>query len=46
MDQVIIVCMQLNKFECFACIGSVNKVFANLFDISAVARVKTCSPSC
>ena len=39
VDKVIIVFMQLNKFECFACIGSVNKVFTNLpYDISAVAR--------
>ena len=38
MDKVIIVFMQLNKFECFVCIGSVNKVFAYLpYDISAVA---------
>ena len=44
---MIIVFMQLNKFKCFACIGSVNKVFANLpYDISAVARVRTCSPTC
>ena len=47
MDKEIIVFMQLKKIKCFACIGSVNKVFANLpYDISAVARVRTCSPTC